>query len=299
MTPKASIGLDTPQQQDYTYRRPRFLPHVQWEQFVAGLAGGATSTLVLHPLDLAKIRLQVNEGTGAVAARPRSTRLIGTLSEVYKARGPLGLYQGITPNLLGAASAWGLYFFIYGAIKDHAQQGDSSRKLNKLEYLGYAYLSGCIVLSLANPLWVVKTRMCLQYETLANQRVPTLTTWGHLVSLWRLEGVKGLYRGFVPALMGKSNLAIQFLLYEEMRNYYNGTYFQRPIDTHLAIAVAAAFPFQLLRSRLQEQHRSYAGIVDVITSIWRLYVEWQYQSSWFCLRLSTPGEENGANLVKS
>ncbi|VDN18572.1 unnamed protein product [Dibothriocephalus latus] len=110
MTSKASPGQETPQH--YAYLRHSFLPQVRWEQFIAGLAGGAMSTLVLHPLDLAKIRLQVNEGTGAVTARPRSTRLIGTLSEVYKARGLLGLYQGITPNLLGAASAWGLYFFM-------------------------------------------------------------------------------------------------------------------------------------------------------------------------------------------
>ncbi|VDK84321.1 unnamed protein product [Dibothriocephalus latus] len=282
MIPKTSPGQETPQKEGYTYLPHCFLPHVRWEQFIAGLAGGAISTLALHPLDLAKVRLQVNEGTGAVNTRPRSARMIGTLSEVYKARGLLGLYQGITPNLLGAASAWGLYFFIYGAMKDHAQEGDPSRKLKKMEYLGYAYLSGCLVLSLTNPIWVVKTRMCLQYETLATQRVPTLTTWGNLVSLWRMEGIKGLYRGFVPSLVGMSNGAIQFLVYEEMRNYYNGTYFHRPIDTHLspfeyltmatvskAIAVAATSPFQVLRSRLQEQHRSYGGIMDVITSIWR------------------------------
>ncbi|VDN16358.1 unnamed protein product [Dibothriocephalus latus] len=83
--------------------------------------------------------------------------------------------------------------------------------MKKTEYLGYAFLSGSLVLSMTNPIWVVKTRMCLQYETLATQRVPTLTTWGNLVSLWRLEGIKGLYRGFLPALINMSNGAIQFL----------------------------------------------------------------------------------------
>ncbi|BHF65472.1 hypothetical protein SprV_0200848300 [Sparganum proliferum] len=281
LTSKASSGQETPHRQYRACLGDRF-PHVRWEQLIAGLAGGAASTVALHPLDLAKVRLQVNEGTGVITARPRSTRLIGTLSEVYKARGFLGLYQGITPNLLGSASAWGLYFFIYGAIKNHAQEGDPSRKLSKVEYLGYAYLSGCLVLSVTNPIWVVKTRMCLQYETLDKPRVPTLTTWGNLVSIWRLEGMKGMYRGMVPGLLGVSNGAIQFLLYEEMRNFYNGTYFQRRIDTHLssieyltiatlskAVAVAVTCPYQVVRSRLQEQYRRYTGIIDVISTLWR------------------------------
>uniref|UniRef100_A0A0X3PTF1 Mitochondrial folate transporter/carrier n=1 Tax=Schistocephalus solidus TaxID=70667 RepID=A0A0X3PTF1_SCHSO len=172
--------------------------------------------------------------------------------------------------------------YSYGAIKNHAQEGDPSRKLRKVEYLGYAYLSGCLVLSVTNPLWVVKTRMCLQYETLGKPRVPPLTTWGNLVLIWRLEGMKGMYRGMVPGVIGVSNGAIQFLLYEEMRNFYNGTYFQRRIDTHLssveyltiailskAVAVATTCPYQVVRSRLQDQHRRYAGLMDVINTVWR------------------------------
>ena len=32
--------------------------HLQWEQLAAGLSGGVLSTLVLHPLDLVKVRFQ-------------------------------------------------------------------------------------------------------------------------------------------------------------------------------------------------------------------------------------------------
>ena len=33
-----------------------FLSHVKFEHFVAGISGGVASTLILHPLDLIKIR---------------------------------------------------------------------------------------------------------------------------------------------------------------------------------------------------------------------------------------------------
>lgn len=34
------------------------LRHLRWEHLVAGVSGGAASTLLLHPLDLVKIRFQ-------------------------------------------------------------------------------------------------------------------------------------------------------------------------------------------------------------------------------------------------
>lgn len=37
--------------------KKNFLPRIQIEPLLAGIAGGVTSTLILHPLDLLKIRL--------------------------------------------------------------------------------------------------------------------------------------------------------------------------------------------------------------------------------------------------
>lgn len=47
----------------------QYFSHLKWEQMVAGIAGGSITTAILHPLELAKIRLQVNEGNGAVKTR--------------------------------------------------------------------------------------------------------------------------------------------------------------------------------------------------------------------------------------
>lgn len=42
---------------------------VKYEHLVAGVSGGVASTLVLHPLDLLKVRLAVNDGQ--VTTRPQ------------------------------------------------------------------------------------------------------------------------------------------------------------------------------------------------------------------------------------
>lgn len=53
-----------------------------------------------------------------------------------------------------------------------------------------------------------------------------------LVKTYRLEGVRGLYKGFLPGVFGVSHGALQFMAYEEMKNSYN-KYRNLPIDTKL------------------------------------------------------------------
>uniref|UniRef100_A0A7S1ZHN0 Mitochondrial carrier protein n=1 Tax=Ditylum brightwellii TaxID=49249 RepID=A0A7S1ZHN0_9STRA len=124
---------------------------------LGGIAGGAVSTIMLYPLDLIKVRLQVNEGphqqqqqvtvtnttttkttpsstnpTTTKTTTPSSTNLTttkhptilkqkgkftSTLRGVIRHEGLLGLYQGLTPALLASAASWGGYFFFYEGIK--------------------------------------------------------------------------------------------------------------------------------------------------------------------------------------
>ena len=53
-----------------------------------------------------------------------------------------------------------------------------------------------------------------------------------LVKTYRYEGIRGLYKGFVPGVFGVSHGALQFMAYEEMKNSYN-SYRKLPIDSKL------------------------------------------------------------------
>lgn len=56
--------------------------------------------------------------------------------------------------------------------------------------------AGVLTLLVTNPIWVVKTRLCLQYgpESLANNSQSYNGMGDALVKIYRTEGVRGLYR---------------------------------------------------------------------------------------------------------
>lgn len=250
---------------------------LKYEHLLAGISGGVLSTLVLHPLDLLKIRFQVNDGK---KERPTYQGMVQATRSIMTQNGFRGLYQGVVPNVWGAGASWGFYFFFYNALKAYTQ-GDSTEPLSAGQHMIAAGQSGILTLCLTNPIWVVKTRLCLQYEGL-NQNVGEVHVKkyrGMTDALWkvyRFEGVRGLYKGFVPGLFGVSHGALQFMAYEELKKQYT-SYMSLPATAQLGameyicfaalskmFAVVTTYPYQVIRSRLQDQHSQYNGVWDTI-----------------------------------
>ena len=84
---------------------------VKYEHLLAGVSGGVVSTLVLHPLDLLKIRFAVDDGQHQ-SNRPKYSGLTHACRSILKQEGVQGLYKGVAPNVTGAGTAWGLYFLL-------------------------------------------------------------------------------------------------------------------------------------------------------------------------------------------
>ncbi|XP_060631682.2 solute carrier family 25 member 32 [Anolis sagrei] len=252
--------------------------HVRYENLVAGLSGGVLSTLVLHPLDLVKIRFAVSDG---LKLRPKYNGILHCLTTIWKEDGFRGLYRGVTPNVWGAGASWGLYFYFYNAIKSYKTE-DRLESLGATEHLVSAAEAGAMTLCITNPIWVTKTRLVLQYESgIDSSKRQYKGMLDVLFKIYKYEGIRGLYKGFVPGLFGTSHGALQFMAYEELKTKYN-RYRNRQFDLKLStleyitmaalskiFAVAATYPYQVVRARLQDQHNRYSGVVDVIRRTWR------------------------------
>lgn len=70
-------------------RKPTFY-FVGMEHLVAGVSGGVASTLILHPLDLVKIRFAVADG---LSSRPQYNGLFHAFKSILKDEGVKGLYR--------------------------------------------------------------------------------------------------------------------------------------------------------------------------------------------------------------
>lgn len=256
-----------------------WLKNVKFEHLLAGTTGGVASTLVLHPLDLIKIRFQVNDG---LSKRPTYFGILDAFRSIRKSGGIRALYQGVSPNAVGAGSAWGLYFFSYNFLKASMIDAQNVKNLSAPEHLLAGTIAGASTLCITNPIWVVKTRMCLQYAATSSQtEVYYNGVIDGLIKLYRNEGIKGFYKGFVPGLFGVSHGAIQFMAYEEFKKL-NSRYFGQAIEakqsalTYITmaalskiVAVVVTYPYQVIRARLQDRTYSqhYEGITDLISKI--------------------------------
>ncbi|TRY72311.1 hypothetical protein TCAL_05380 [Tigriopus californicus] len=264
---------------------------IKYEHLVAGVSGGVVSTLILHPLDLLKIRFAVDDGKSIEKHRPQYSSLRHAFRSIFQQEGVRGLYKGVTPNVAGAGTAWGFYFLFYNSIKTELQEGNSKTQLSPGLHMMAAAQAGALTLAMTNPIWVVKTRLCLQYggDELAQAKDPSKTYKGMVDALYKIgkyEGIRGLYKGFVPGLWGVSHGAIQFMAYEEMKSSYN-IFNQHPIDHKLGtleylffaalsklFAAVTTYPYQVVRARLQDQHSEYKGAVDCVQKILRIEGGW-------------------------
>ena len=156
---------------------------------IAGILAGTVSTVSLLPLDNIKVRLQVNEGNRKIN-NPKKTRFASfrLLRGVIRHEGIQGLYQGLTPAVVGSAVSWGGFFFVYKNFKKALRsrkesQNRNSSSFSSLENFQLACASGAVMVFLTNPVWLIKLRMQLQMKRTSE----------------RLQGTHKPYKGLTHA----------------------------------------------------------------------------------------------------
>ncbi|KAF9449559.1 mitochondrial FAD carrier protein [Macrolepiota fuliginosa MF-IS2] len=254
---------------------------------VAGLGAGVVTTLCLNPLDLIKVKFQVDTGapTGGVGKQ-----IFHALRDIQQSQGWKGLYRGISPNIAGNASSWGLYFLFYNMLKKQAAGGDINQPLSAAQYLICSAEASAVTAVITNPLWLVRVRM---FATTKDSPHAYRGLWDGLTSIAKTDGVAGLFRGTTLALVGVSNGAIQFMAYEKMKAWgfdqkrkrveRAGKTYNQELDklSNLAystmsisskfIASAATYPYQVVRSRIQNnaQQELFPDISTTIMRTWK------------------------------
>ncbi|KAG2621178.1 mitochondrial substrate carrier family protein ucpB-like isoform X1 [Panicum virgatum] len=164
----------------------------------------AAATAATHPLDVIKVRLQMQH------ARQRGNLVgMGTIfTQLVTREGPRSLYLGLAPALTRSVVYGGLRLGLYEPCKHVCSYAFGST--NFAFKFASGIIAGALATALTNPMEVLKVR--LQMST------SSTSTIGEMRKVLAQEGLKALWKGVGPAMARAGCLtASQMATYDESK----------------------------------------------------------------------------------
>jgi len=260
--------------------------------FVAGGLSGGTTRLIVAPLDVIKIRFQVQVGgknREGVAIKPKYTSVRQTFSTIIKEEGVLALWKGnLTAEYLWIAYA-AIQFAAYKeAVKIACPAGETPT--TRHYFIGGA-VAGAAATVTSYPFDLMRTRLAAQGEPKIYHSLRDCVS-----RTVQEGGIKSLWRGVTPTIVQIIPLmAVQFSSYEALKKAYMNRIQQKVRDKTLTekkinpaaqlvcgaiagiISKLGVLPMDVVKKRLQmsgikrsEKYGAafnYTGMVDCIRKI--------------------------------
>ncbi|RCI08606.1 hypothetical protein L249_4885 [Ophiocordyceps polyrhachis-furcata BCC 54312] len=175
-----------------------------WSEVAAGASAGGCQVIFTNPLEIVKIRLQVQgEVAKTVDAAPKRSAMW-----IVRNLGLVGLYKGASACLLRDVPFSAIYFPTYSHLKRDLFGESTTKKLGVLQLLTAGAMAGMPAAYLTTPCDVIKTR--LQVE--ARKGEASYTGLRHAAkTIWREEGFRAFFRGG-PARIFRSSPQFGFTL---------------------------------------------------------------------------------------
>ena len=267
------------------------IPHTPYQlgeasiNAIAGACAGLVSSIATCPLDVVKTKLQAQHNPADPSSRLGAPKLYKGISHslrrIWAEEGLRGLYRGLGPVLLGYLPTWASYFAIYQHCRQVYGAGQPSTAL--IPNVGAAMTAGAISTTLTNPIWVVKTRMMTQSPS-HEHGVRYKSTLDAFMKMYKSEGISTFYKGLGPSFFGIAHVAVQFPLYEQMKESFGANGHDAHISGVLLasslskmIASATTYPHEVLRTRLQNQAFPQSDVRSKYRGVWHaaktIYVE--------------------------
>jgi len=250
--------------------------------FAVGGASACFASAVVHPIDLAKVRLQVFATTNPFVAKPG---FVGMLSEMIAKDGFKSIYAGLDAalcrQLLYGTARIGLNRTFANKAKEMHGGGALPFHLKA----GAGMASGALAVCIGTPMDVALVRMQSDSLKPLSERRNYSNVVNALVRTASSEGIAALWKGLAPNILrGMAMNVGQLAVYDQAKEVVQKARAEAPsapsLFTKLVCAGVAGFtaalfslPFDLLKSRLQDQTAGasgklpYAGIADCAAKV--------------------------------
>ena len=218
----------------------------------------------------------MRQGAAKYTSPLQSLRLI--LAE----EGVRGLYKGNGANSLRVIPVYALKFSLNDEITDFLRARSGGEELTFAMKVAAGCGAGLVQISATYPLDLVRTRLQLGESSGARFR----GIWHCLSETARLEGARGLYKGYLPSLAaGMPYVGLQMSFYSSLKRSLGPHLPSRPDGqpTMLAMMICGSiagitsqticYPLDTVRHRMQANGIGgtaavYSGTLDCLRKIW-------------------------------
>jgi len=184
-----------------------------WKFFFGNLASGgaagATSLMVVYPLDFARTRLAADVGKGA--ADRQFTGLVDCLTKIQKSDGVKGLYQGFGVSVLGIIAYRACYFGGYDTLKRVLFQDGKTSILFKF-FVAQVVTAASGLFSY--PLDTVRRRLMMQSGRKDVMYTGTLDCFR---KIYQKEGGRAFFKGALSNILRGMGASLVLVLYDEFQ----------------------------------------------------------------------------------
>lgn len=178
----------------------------------SGGAAGATSLLVVYPLDFARTRLAMDVGKGD------AREFTGTVDCILKTAkqsgwGKGGVYNGFTISCVGIVFYRGAYFGLYDTINDQ----DFMRKGGFATKFAVGYAVTVTAGLLSYPLDTIRRRLMMTSGKHAGKYKSSMDAFNQIM---KNEGAKALYKGAGSNILRGLAGALVLVGFDYCKNFY-------------------------------------------------------------------------------
>ncbi|UKJ90167.1 putative ADP/ATP transporter [Theileria orientalis] len=188
-----------------------------WKFFGANLASGglagASSLLIVYPLDFARTRLASDVGKGS---KREFSGLLDCLFKIQKSTGVLSLYKGFLVSVQGIIVYRGAYFGMYDSAKS-VFFGEKEKEAN-IFFKWTIAQSVTVMAGLASyPLDTVRRRMMMMSGKKATSEIMYANSFDCFAKIMKNEGLGGFYKGAFANILRGMGGALVLVFYDEFQ----------------------------------------------------------------------------------
>ena len=255
------------------------------QPFVCGGSAATFASVIIHPMDLAKVRMQLY---GQLNPGKPVPGFGGVISTMVKKDGVLSVYKGVDAAI-GRQMVYGTARIgLHRTFSDKLVEMNNGQPINFLQKTLSGMASGSIAVCIGTPFDIALVRLQSDGMAAPEDRRNYKNVFDALVRTTKEEGVAALYKGLAPNVLRGMSMNVGMLAcYDQAREVVAGllndpmTDGQPTLPTRMGASATAGFtaalfslPFDLIKSRLMAQKPDpmtgkmpYRGVMDCAMQI--------------------------------